>query len=255
MEKVILISIDGMRPDGLMNCGNSYINELMKESSYTLKGTTVHPSVTLPCHMSMFHSVTPQRHGILTNTYTPQVRPINGIFEQVKAAGGSSAMFYGWEQLRDIGKPGSLKYSIYRHWNSNTDNDEYLTDCAVKYIEEKEPEFVFLYLVDTDEAGHSHSWMSETYLKTIGTAIDCVKRVVEKFGEKYTIIITADHGGHEQTHGTEMPEDMTIPLFFRGKDFEQGKELENVNIIDIAPTIAKVMGINCDEYWTGKVIK
>ena len=44
---------------------------------------TVMPSVTLPCHMSLFHSVAPDRHGILTNTYTPQVRPINGICEQL----------------------------------------------------------------------------------------------------------------------------------------------------------------------------
>ena len=29
-QKVILISIDGMRPDGFLNCKNPYINEMMK---------------------------------------------------------------------------------------------------------------------------------------------------------------------------------------------------------------------------------
>lgn len=28
MNKVILISIDGMRPDGLTGCGNPYVKEL-----------------------------------------------------------------------------------------------------------------------------------------------------------------------------------------------------------------------------------
>ena len=28
-NKVILISIDGMRPDGFLECGNPYIEELM----------------------------------------------------------------------------------------------------------------------------------------------------------------------------------------------------------------------------------
>ena len=86
-NKVILISIDGMRPDGVMQCGNPYVKELMKTASYTLDAKTVFPSVTLPCHMSMFHSVPPERHGITTNLYMPPVRPISGLFEQVKSSG------------------------------------------------------------------------------------------------------------------------------------------------------------------------
>ena len=53
MNKVILISVDGMRPDGFLSCGNPYIHELMANSTYTLKGRTVFPSVTLPCHLSL----------------------------------------------------------------------------------------------------------------------------------------------------------------------------------------------------------
>ena len=83
-DKVILISIDGMRPDGMLKCGNPFVEKLKRISSYTFNARTVNPSVTLPCHMSLFHSVTPERHGIITNTFVPQVRPINGIFEKVK---------------------------------------------------------------------------------------------------------------------------------------------------------------------------
>ena len=67
-EKVILILVDGMRPDGMMGCGNPFAEKLIKESTYSLTAQTVMPSVTLPCHMSLFHSVDPTRHGIVTNT-------------------------------------------------------------------------------------------------------------------------------------------------------------------------------------------
>ena len=83
-NKVILISIDGMRPDGLKACGNPFLAELEKLCYYTYEGGSMFPSVTFPCHFSMTHSVTPQRHGILTNTYIPQVRPVKGIFEKVR---------------------------------------------------------------------------------------------------------------------------------------------------------------------------
>ena len=69
MKKVILICIDGMRPDAFLACGNPYAEELRRISAHTLDAVTVMPSLTLPCHMSMFHSVPPMRHGITTNTY------------------------------------------------------------------------------------------------------------------------------------------------------------------------------------------
>ena len=101
-NKVILISVDGMRPDGFLACKNPYIAQMVKKSYYTLDGKTVLPSVTLPCHMSLFHSVPPQRHGITTNLYLPMARPINGLFEQLKNAKKICAMHYGWEPLRDV---------------------------------------------------------------------------------------------------------------------------------------------------------
>ncbi len=58
-NKVILISVDGMRPDGFLACGNPFAEEMMQRAFYTLDGQTVMPSMTLPCHVSLFHSVTP----------------------------------------------------------------------------------------------------------------------------------------------------------------------------------------------------
>lgn len=84
MKKVILILVDGLRPDAVVNCGNPYGKELLKKGSYSLEAETVYPSVTLPCHVSLFLSVPPERHGTTTNTYTPQVRPINGLCEQLR---------------------------------------------------------------------------------------------------------------------------------------------------------------------------
>jgi arylsulfatase A-like enzyme len=68
------------------------------------------------------------------------------------------------------------------------------------------------------------------------------------------VIITADHGGHERSHGTRMPEDMTVPMIFIGKSFERGKRLEGCSTLDIAPTVAHVMGLSAEREWEGKSI-
>ena len=253
MEKVILISIDGMRPDGFLNCGNPFVQDMMQLGAYTLDGRTTFPSVTLPCHMSMFHSVPTERHGISTNTYTPMVRPLNGLFEQISMLGGSCAMYYGWEPIRDVARPGSLKFSGYIQDYTEESSDTTLTSLALARIQESKPDFVFLYLVETDEkGGHDHGWMSKEYFQVLSTAIDNVQRVVEACGEEYSIIVTADHGGHDRGHGSNSDEDMTIPLFFFGNRFTPGRQLHNVSILDIAPTVADIMSIPAAPQWEGK---
>jgi len=252
-KKVILISIDGMRPDGFLKCGHPFIRELMKTSTYTLTGRTCVPSVTLPCHMSMFHGVAPERHGILTNDYVPPVQPVRGLFEKIRAAHGVSAFFYGWEPLRDIGAPDTLKYAAYINAYKEESADTLLTDYAIHLLENRDIDFCFLYQVDTDErGGHECGWMSEGYLKRVYIAVDNARRVIEKFGDRYSVVITADHGGHDRTHGTELPEDMTIPMFFRGPAFEQGKERDDLSILDIAPTVADLFGLDPEPEWSGK---
>lgn len=252
-KKVILISIDGMRPDGLKQCGNPYLKELEKICSYTYNASSMNPSVTFPCHFSMTHSVTPARHGILTNTYVPQVRPIKGIFETVSANGGVSAMFYGWEPLRDIALPETLKFATYINAYMEESSDTALTDEAEELIVKHHPDFVFLYMVETDEkGGHDNGWMSEEYLRRISIAIDNVKRMIEKFGDEYSVIVMADHGGHGRNHGSDCTEDMIIPLFFYGPDFAPGEITTETSLLDIAPTIAAIMGIKGEPEWEGK---
>ncbi len=253
-KKVILISIDGMRPDGLKACGNQFVKELERRCLYTYNARTLYPSSTFPCHYSMTHSVPPERHGMTTNAYVPPVRPVAGLFEKIRKVGGACAMLYGWEILRDIATPGALRYSCYIHMDMTPSTDTALTDEAIGIIDKRNPDFVFLYLGDTDDKGHSKGWMSEEYLRRISIAIDNVKRIFELYSDRYSIIIMSDHGGHDRLHGTDLPEDMIIPLFFYGKDYGTGETDKSLTLLDIAPTIVKTMGIEPDPEWEGTAI-
>lgn len=206
--------------------------------------------------MSLFHSVTPERHGILTNTYIPQVRPINGLFEQLRLGKKSCGFFYNWGELRDLAKPDSIAYGCYisGHIYTYKTANERITDEAIKYINQSNPDFTFLYLGYTDEVGHAYGWMTDEYIKSVYKSWDCIEKIVSSIPDDYTIMITADHGGHSRSHGWDIPEDMTIPLFIKGKGYTPAKELKNANIIDIAPTIAKLLGVEAADEWEGKLL-
>lgn len=250
--KVILILVDGMRPDSIKNIAEA--QDFMKMSSYTLRGETVFPSVTLPCHMSLFHGVDPMRHGTTTNRYAPQVRPIDGLCEILKKHEKTAAFFIDWEELRDLARPGSLSYS---HYVSGLDAgfdtaDEQLAQAASEYLKNGDTaDFIFLYQGLPDSVGHSKGWMSAEYLEAVEASWKRIKRVTDILTEEYVIFITADHGGHERMHGDNIPEDMTIPLIICGKDFPKNTEISNAHIIDIALTIAKLLGVAPSKEWEG----
>ena len=82
-------------------------------------------------------------------------------------------------------------------------------------------------------------------------AIACVEDVYNSIPKDYTIIFVADHGGHDRTHGTDMPEDMTIPMFYIGPCFEGGKVIENASLKDVAPTVAKLLECDPADEWEG----
>ena len=250
--KTILILADGMRPDSLTDIPAA--QKIIASGKSTMTATTVSPSVTLPCHMSLFHSVDPSRHGTTTNVYMPQVRPINGLCETLKLAGKKSAFFYGWHELRDLVRPSILSYScFYRGIEFGyAKAGNYLTDEAIRFLNENPIDFTFLYLGYPDWAGHKYGWMSKEYMESIRASWDNIEKIVSAMSDEYTFIITADHGGHDRIHGTMLPEDMTIPMIFVGPGADMLQSLENANIKDLAPTVAAMLGVPADPDWEGK---
>jgi predicted AlkP superfamily pyrophosphatase or phosphodiesterase len=261
-ETVVLFSIDGMRPDGLVQATTPALDGLISAGAHTLRARTVMPSVTLPCHTSMFRSVTPERHGITTNIWVPMARPVPSIIDLVALSNRAAAMFYTWEPLRDLSTPEALDFSFYVNYSSNQDQnvDHTVAQAAAEYLSRKRPAFMFVYLGVTDEIGHRYGWMSPEYIRAIEEADAGVARVLlaldqHGYRDTTTCIVQSDHGGHEQTHGTDMPEDMTIPWIISGAGVRAGHTIEtSVHITDTAATIAHLLRVQPHRDWTGKPV-
>lgn len=250
--KVLLILIDGMRPDAMVQIPAA--RQVMEKAAYKLDGSTVYPSCTLPCHMSLFYSRPPLVHGITNNTYTAIKRMKNGLWEALRRAKKKTAMFYSWEELRDLYKPGCLTDTRFVNGESHgylVANTRLTEDC-VEYLQEEKPDFAFLYLGAPDFAGHKQNWMSAPYMQALEQSWACTQKVLENLPEDYAVIITADHGGHDNRHTTFMKEDMTIPVLLLNTDLPAGKTVKNYNIMDIAPTVAALIGIEKPLEWQGK---
>jgi predicted AlkP superfamily pyrophosphatase or phosphodiesterase len=252
--RVVLFLIDGMRPDAIQITDTPAMDSMIKEGTYSLRAETTFPSVTLPCHTSLIHSVVPERHGILTNTWVPQVRPVPGLFDVLHQAGKTAAFFYNWEQLRDLSSPGSLaaskmlRYSKDNHFQADWE----LTQAGLEWLTHNDFDFAFFYLGITDVAGHNYGWMTEPYLAAIGSADRCIAHVMETLTRETSYIVIADHGGHDRMHGTQLAEDMRIPVLAKGPGIEPGRELDDgTSILDIALSILQIFDLPAPGEWMG----
>lgn len=252
--KVLLILVDGMRPDSITACGNPYGAKMLQSCRFSsLKAKTVFPSVTLPCHMSLFHSVTPQQHGILTNTYVPMAHKVNGLAEVLHTAGKRCAFYYTWEELRDLARPGSLCASVFAsmYEKEGPNPEDVVTGAAISAMQKEAPDFIFLYLGLADETGHRYGWMSKEYLAVINHSWDLIRRAVQDAPDNYKILITSDHGGHDMNHGSDDPLDMTIPVIIPEHGAPDRYREGEVCITDLAPTIVQWLDIKPDPQWIG----
>lgn len=78
--------------------------------------------------------------------------------------------------MRDISRHGSLVASEYIWAYSEEHTDGILTRKALNYIKKSNPDFVFIYMVETDEkGGHDSGWMSDIYLQYVHDAMNNVK--------------------------------------------------------------------------------
>jgi predicted AlkP superfamily pyrophosphatase or phosphodiesterase len=183
-------------------------------------------------------------------------RPLPGLLEQAKAANLHTAFFHNWEPLRNLNVPGSLDFSYFRN-NVYTDmkGESIIVDEAVRYITNDAPDFVFFYFGTTDTIGHIHGWMSDEYLAQIEQVDGALGVLLDGLPPNSTVLLHSDHGGHDRSHGTDMPEDMTIPWIIAGPGIRTNYEIKSpVSLLDTAPTLARILGFDPHPEWEGHCI-
>jgi len=261
VKQIILFVIDGLRPDALQQAHTPEIDRLINQGAYSWQALTITPSITLPCHTSLFTAVSPSSHGINDNVWTPSSPPAISLIDVMHQSGLSMAAFYSWEPLRDLFSLGALNFTYYRKFEDSIEREiSEIGTAAAAYLREQLPAFSYVYLEATDIIGHIHGWMSEPYLQAVSMADRDVGLVLESVHASGNLndtvcIVLADHGGHDHDHSAGLAEDINIPWIISGPGIRGGYSItRSLSIMDTAPTIAHLLGLPVPIEWSGRVI-
>jgi len=251
-SRVLILSIDGLRPDAISLAPMPNLLALMQNSAYTLNAQTIYPSVTLPSHASMLGGLCPSKHGVDWNDYIPSKGYAIGtdLFDIAHAAGLQTVMYVGKEKLRQITEPASLDTFVYVN-----DRDLVLTEQLLANFPQ-DFGLLFIHFGTTDGMGHVHGWLSPQQFSVIFRADQALGQILAELDarglrDETLIIISADHGGHDTTHGSSLPEDMTIPWIVSGPGVQPKVLTTQVHTMDTAATAAFILGLPIPPEWDG----
>jgi len=251
-KRVLILSIDGLRPDAIELAPMQNLLKLIESAAYSLTAQTIYPSATLPAHTSMLSGLCPDVHGVDWNDYIPEKGYAIGtdLFDVAHSNGLKTAMVVGKEKLRQITEPTSTDLFTYI-------NDRDLV-VSKGLIDNFPTDFnlLFIHFATTDDMGHVYGWLSPEQFSVMFRADEALGLILAELDARNIrnetlIIITADHGGHDKTHGSSMPEDMTIPWIASGPGIYPAKLTNPVYTTDTAATAAFALGLPIPPEWHG----
>jgi len=263
-RNVVLVSIDGLRPDAIARFRAPTLQRLLVEGSYSLSARTIMPSTTLPSHTSMLSGEPPDEHGVFWNNVTSakvDVVDFPTVFSVAREHGYRTAAFFSKAKFGPLQRPGTLDYSqAPGGWFGRWSGARTVADVR-SYLETARPNVLFVHLSDPDGAGHASGWMSQAYGQAVQAADVALAQLLTAadaaYGtSNYSLLVTADHGGHAYGHGTNDPQDVTIPWIAWGRGVRAGvlKDSMKIETFDTAPTVLWLLGVKEPDAWDGSPV-
>lgn len=262
---VLIVSIDGLRPDCLLRADTPNIRSLMSRGSFTMYARTTDIAITTPSHISMLTGVTPERHGITFNGDPPDDARIlvPTIFDLAHEAGLSTGIASGKRKFVLFGRTKHIDFATIA--TDPVGPDEVVGSGAEAIIREKKPRLMFVHFPGADVAGHGIGWGTPEQLAAIGKidhALGGVLTAIDDAGLRDItyIILSADHGGSVRTHGRGDVRSRYIPWVFVGPGVRANYDLTrlgrdyDIATYDTFATACYLLGIPVPDDSDGKPI-
>jgi len=254
-RSVVVVLIDGLRYDTSTSSDvMPYLNELRSEGAHALMHSRP-PSYSQSGYATLLTSAWPELHDApLINVDYNDIPTFtqDDIFSAAQRAGLSTAISsHIW--FEKLIPQNSLDDCYYTSLEDRI-ADRRVTDSALPWLGDGRFQLVLLHLDQVDYAGHHEGgpvdprWneaatRSDQLLEEIALAMDLTQD---------TLVIVSDHGHLDHgNHGGQDSVTLLEPFIMVGKGIVPGK-YGDVQMVDVAPTIAALLGTNIPASSQGK---
>jgi hypothetical protein len=258
-KRVIVVVIDGCRLDRFREAEKPYLERMMAHGTVYENMETAYPARTVVCFSSMFTGAAPERHGIASNLVLKLGLRVESVFDVLRRR-GMVGKLVGIAHLIDaFGHEDVASVTSVAH---NDKIDGNLLAAARRELEEHDPDLLVLQLLAVDQNGHVRGTYYPEYVERIEITDSLIEGFMgwcEEKGhlEDAAMILMADHGQGRGigAHGHLSEGERFVPFAMWGKGIAGGRIVsEPRSILDLAPTISYLLGVEPPSGSTGRVL-
>lgn len=269
-KHVLIIGIDGVRPDALKVAKTPNLDRLIAEGTYASATDIVAPretksdTISGPGWSNILTGTWSDKHGSLDNkfqgthydeyphffarlkevqprAFTVSLSTWKPIDEKILSAADEHADFEG--NAKDY--PGSDAKAAKR---------------AAEVLKEKDPTAMVVYFGSVDVAGHTYGFHPTVPEYTaaieridghVGEVLEAVRSRKNAANEDWLTIVCTDHGGQGKNHGggRNIPEIRNVFLIVSGASAKRGEDASPTYQVDVVPTALKHLGVTPKDEW------
>jgi predicted AlkP superfamily pyrophosphatase or phosphodiesterase len=266
-KKVLLIGLDGVRPDVMAQATTPTLDSLVAQGAYTDRARTGDPTVSGPSWSSMLIGVWPDKHAVHGNNFTGNAYAEYPDFltrlERIDSTYGTYAvvdwpplgttadggpLFTGEIDRLDVVDGDTLGYRVA---------DSLSVLAALDALARPDLDAAFVYLGDIDVVGHEFGSLSPEYRAAIewadarvGELLDALRRRPSYASEDWLVLVATDHGRTDSGgHGGTSDAERTIFFLASGPSVAPGVPASDVGIVDVAVTALAHLGVPLNPAW------
>ena len=251
-KKVLLIGIDGTRPDALAAARTPNLDLLKANGCFSDQAITHPVTHSAACWSSMFTGVWGDKHGVNdpNNSFAGNhFDRYPSFLSRLKSADSNcqTVVFARWAPLTNA----TAGADTIRSFAS----DAAITSATCDQLANSNPDVLYTILLDVDSAGHGAGGFSPTstsYIRAIETADARVGQIINALTnrpayaqEDWLVMVLSDHGAHDGT----IPETRLTFHLISGRSAARGTIYPAPSIVDVCVTVLAHLGVPVDPAW------
>ena len=263
--KVLMIGIDGVRPDVLASAHTPNLDDLAQRGSYTASARTGFPSVSGPGWSSFLIGVWPDKHGVTDNEfqgkaydrYPDVLTRLESLRPELQTYAAADWLPLVTEDHNGpvISDRVDRKFIVDGYDLGWAEADSVLVDDAARTLATENPDLSFVYLGNPDEVSHTVGSIGEEYVaaveladREVGRLLDAIRTRPTANQEDWLVLVSTDHGRRaDGGHGGDSPEERTI--FYLASGPSAIPLPDSVRIVDVAVSALTHLGVSIDPAW------
>lgn len=281
-KKAIVIIVDGIPADMIERVHTPFIDAVSKDGGYTRAymggergGYSETPTISAVCYTSMMTGTWGNKHNVWGNGLENPNYNYWTMFRFLKEAKPESkvGIYSTWLDNRTkllgegLDQTGKLKmdyhFDGYEHDTVSFPHDkesiyinkidEEVVKQASQSLRADAPDFSWVYLQYTDDAGHRYGdgkGMVDAIVKAdrqVGELYAAIRYREQYHNEEWMFIVITDHGRDVATgfsHGGQSERERGIWIATNAKNLNQHFHAHTPAIVDILPSMARHLGVS-----------